>query len=63
MMKDTNHISDNKSAPGGTKQRPSDRGVKDTKQPEPTNQSIRKTDPSSHSFDRDDYVPGGDEEE
>ena len=63
MMKDTKHISDNKSAPGGTKQSPSDRAVKDTKQPEPTNQSTRKTDPSSQSFDRDEYVPGGDEEE
>lgn len=62
-MKDTKHTSDNKSAPGGTKQNRPDRAVKDTKQPEPTNQSIRKTDPSSQSFDRDDYSPGEDEEE
>lgn len=62
-MKDTKHIRDNKTGPGSTKQSPADRAVKDTKQPEPTNQPTRKTDPSSSSFDRDEYIPGGDEEE
>jgi len=63
MMKDTKHTSDNKSAPVGTKPSPSDRAVKDTKQPEPTNHPTRKTDPSSQSFAQDEFIPGGDEEE
>ena len=62
-MKDIKHRSDNKTSPGGTKQTPSDRAVKDTKQPEPTNQPTRKTDPSSRSFARDEDSFGRDEEE